>query len=106
MKVKIEILYTPGCRGFPKALKTVREAVGELGVEAEIIPVEVRSEEDALKLRFPGSPTVRVNGEDIEPALAGGGLRCRLYRHPDGLKDYPPREPVRRAIETAFGGRR
>jgi hypothetical protein len=54
---------------------------------------QVESEEDARRSRFLGSPTVRVDGRDIEPGAdrrTDYGLKCRLYRTPDGIVGVPP----------------
>ena len=54
--------------------------------------------------RFLGSPTIRVDGEDVEPSASERtdyGLECRLYETPDGLRGVPADEWVLRALERA-----
>ncbi len=55
--------------------------------------MEIDDEGSAVRHRFLGSPTVRVDGHDIEPEAQRRddyGLKCRLYRTPDGIRTTPP----------------
>ena len=94
--LKIQVLYFDGCPSYAPTLECLREVVRELGVEAAIEAVEVRTEDDARRLQFFGSPTVRVDGRDIAPAAARGqyGFTCRIY----GGSGVPSRELIRSAI--------
>jgi|SRR5687768_2633417 len=78
----IEILYFEGCPNADPAFARVREVVRAMGLEAEILEIVVEDEADALRRRFLGSPSVRVDGVDIEPAARGRTdytMTCRLY---------------------------
>lgn len=71
------------------------------GVEGSVRLVEVQSDEDAQRLRFLGSPSLRVDGRDVEPGAGQRtdyGLQCRVYRAPAGLTGTPPDEWVRAAL--------
>jgi hypothetical protein len=73
-------------------------------VESEITLHNVQTEEDAERLHFPGSPTIRVDGADIDenPNLPIG-LACRAYRREDGrITPLPPKSLMLRAIRTAM----
>jgi hypothetical protein len=65
--VEIEILHTHGCGNWRTVRDSIGRIAGELGIAVAISDVEVRTPEMAQALRFPGSPTVRVRGRDIEP---------------------------------------
>lgn len=94
----IEVLYLGGCPNYPPTLALIREVVAECGVHARVIPVEVKDSADAERRRFLGSPTVRVNGVDIEPAARGRsdyGWGCQRY----GTAGVPPREMIAAATE-------
>jgi hypothetical protein len=96
----IEILYFDGCPNLEPTVRLAREALAELGVEAEIREVRVQSPEDAERMRFIGSPSVRVNGRDIEPqaeAQTGYALSCRMYA--DG--GVPPKALFIQALREA-----
>ena len=79
-------------------MRLARAVLGELGLPAEVTSVEVRTPEEAQRLRFLGSPSVRVEGSDIEPgaeARVTFALCCRLYTGA-GL---PPRALLVGALE-------
>ena len=89
----IEVLYLEGCPNYPPTLTLVREVAAELGINAHLIPVQVKDSADAERCRFPGSSTVRVNGVDIEPSArhrTEHGWGCRRY----GGTGVPPREMI------------
>ncbi len=65
--MRIEILYSEGCGHSGSTLALVREVLDELGCEAEIRELRVADPAEAERLRFLGSPTVRVDGVDVEP---------------------------------------
>jgi hypothetical protein len=103
--VKIEVLYFAGCPHREATVRRAHEALAALGAEAELREVEVRDAADAARLRFPGSPTVRVDGADIEPgaeARAHAALSCRLY----GGSGVPPADLLMDAISRAAAGSR
>lgn len=86
---KVEILYFQGCPNHPLAVELARAAVAELGLETQIdiSEVEVDDIEEAQSTRFLGSPSIRVDGRDIEPGAetrSEFGLSCRTYNG-DGL---------------------
>lgn len=65
--MKIQVLMSPGCDHGLRAIELVMEVVRTHSVQAEVETVLVESAADAAHLAYPGSPTVRVNGVDIEP---------------------------------------
>ena len=101
-KLKIEFLYWEDCPSHPQAWKLLQEAMDELGIEASVEQIEVVTDEDAERLAFPGSPTIRVNGTDVDPAGAsqmGTALTCRIYRLKDGrFSPVPSKETIRQAL--------
>lgn len=71
------------------------------GIEARIEMREVRTDDEAEALRFPGSPTIRVDGRDVDQAGAGGrpALNCRIYQLPNGrVSPVPTREQLEAAL--------
>jgi arsenate reductase len=79
-RLRVEVLVFEGCPHAGEALSLVREAVARLAPKSQVIRVEVDTPEKATALGFLGSPSVRVNGEDIERRSAGrGALCCRTY---------------------------
>ena len=98
---KIELLYWDGCPSYPEALDLLQSVLAARGFAAEVEVHEVHSHEEAEALRFPGSPTILVDGRDVDPEGAGGqpSLSCRIYRLADGrVSPVPSREQLEEAI--------
>ena len=99
---RIEYLYIDDCPSHPEALELLRDVLAERGVDAQIEVREVHSDDEAVALDFPGSPTIRIDGHDVDPngASTRPSLSCRIYRLADGrVAPLPTREQ----IETALG---
>jgi hypothetical protein len=98
--MKAEILYFDGCPTYVATEKTVREALAEQGIEARVELVAVNTEEEAERLRFPGSPTIRLDGRDLFPAPEREDWRlgCRVYATPEGLRGSPTTEMLKEAL--------
>jgi hypothetical protein len=95
----IEVLIVPGCPGAPLALARVQEATEALGVDANLRVLTVEDKESARDLAFVGSPTVRVDGRDVEDVDGRPfGLACRIYESEEGVERAPPSSWIRRAI--------
>jgi hypothetical protein len=105
--VKIELLYWEGCPSHPQALEELRAVLAELGrVDAGIVLRRVESEEEAARLGFSGSPTIRVDGVDPVPPPPGEptGLTCRVYRLAGGrYSPTPDRGLLRAGLERLLG---
>ena len=65
--VPVEILYAPGCGHVSDTRDLVEKAALQEGVPIALTEREVRTPTEARELGFPGSPTVRVAGRDVEP---------------------------------------
>lgn len=97
--MKIELLYFGGCPNYRPALNQLRSVLQQEGFPAEVVEIEVKDEAAARALKFIGSPTIRVNGLDIEvdartvqqPAFA-----CRRY-----VGGSPAEEMIRSALREA-----
>jgi hypothetical protein len=96
--MRVEVLYFDECPTYRAAEETLRGVLAQEEVEADVELVAVNTDEEARRLRFPGSPTIRVNGEDLFPVpdhRAGYALGCRMYATPEGLRGSPTAEMVR-----------
>jgi hypothetical protein len=102
--MKVEVLYFSGCPNHPVAVDRVREILQQENVTAEMIEIQVRDAATADAMKFLGSPTIRIDGHDIELAARSAkafGLTCRTYMvdgHRDGV---PPMEWIRAALIEA-----
>ena len=96
--MKVELLYWEGCPSYPEARELLDDV---LEASAEVEMREVSTQEEAERLRFPGSPTIRVDGVDIDPQGASSrpALACRIYHLPNGqVSPVPSREMVESAV--------
>ena len=101
---RVEILYFQGCPNQESARVLVERLARELRIAPEIRVVEVADPDAAVAHRFLGSPTVRVNGMDVEPgaeARRDFALSCRIYRSERGLAEQPAEARVREALSEA-----
>jgi hypothetical protein len=99
--VKVELLFWDGCPSYPEAMALLQQVLDEHGLETPIEMREVRTQAEAVELAFPGSPTIRIDGRDVDPAGAGypPALTCRVYRFPDGrISPVPSRQQVEEAL--------
>jgi hypothetical protein len=99
--VRIELLYWAGCPSYPEAQALLSGLLAERGIEEEVELREVTTQEEADRLAFPGSPTIRVDGRDVDPEGTHGRamLACRIYRFPDGtISPVPSREQLEAAL--------
>jgi hypothetical protein len=97
----IELLYWEGCPSYPEAKKLLEEVLTQRGIAAEVEMREVQTQDDAVKLAFPGSPTIRIEGRDVDPlgAESRPALTCRIYHLPDGrVSPLPSREQLEAAL--------
>jgi hypothetical protein len=101
--IQIDFLYWEECPSHERALQLLEEVIEQEGVEAEIRIQRVDTEEDVERFQFPGSPTIRVDGCDIDEASGGFiGFTCRAYRQPNGkISPLPSREAIVAALQSA-----
>jgi hypothetical protein len=98
---RIEVLFFDECPNADLAADHARAAVRAAGVAATLTLVPVRNDEEAQRLRFLGSPTVRVDGQDVDPTAATRhdfGMQCRVYRVNGRLEGAPPSEWIAAAL--------
>jgi hypothetical protein len=90
---RVEFLWWEGCPSHERALIELRAAMAEAGLDPAAVHVRhVGTEEEAARERFAGSPTIRVDGRDVQPPDGPevAGLTCRVYRLRDGRASPTP----------------
>ncbi len=101
-KVRIEFLYfREGCPSWERALQNLEKVLAEERIDAEVVKREISTQEEAVRHRFLGSPTILVNGLDIEERARSADsfqVGCRVYQTEEGLTGVPPKEMIRRAL--------
>ena len=104
----VELLFWEGCPSHREALSELRAAMAELGLDPETVVVrEVETGRQAETERFIGSPTIRIDGADVQdPGDEPAGLTCRVYRRRDGrISATPDPADVRDALRAALTAR-
>jgi hypothetical protein len=94
----VELLYWAGCPSTGDAVELLEEV---LAGRAKIEIREVRTMEEAERLAFPGSPTIRIDGRDVDEngARSRAALTCRIYHLADGrVSPVPTREQLKEAL--------
>ena len=103
--MKIELFYFDGCPNHQPAVERVKEVLKEDGVTAEINEIHVSDPATAQALRFLGSPTLRIDGLDVEPSARSHsdyGMMCRTYVENGRREGLPSRGLIRAAIKEAL----
>jgi hypothetical protein len=113
--MKIQLLHSESCHSYQEALATLREVLKELGLLEKVEVILMDTQEKARAYKFLGSPTVKINGVDLEPELERTGnfslSACRTYIYGDSLYHYPPKQmllealkPLRKNKKAIFAG--
>jgi hypothetical protein len=100
----IEVLYVQHCPHYRETLALVDRIRGELGIDVELRTTVIVDQAAAQQARFAGSPTVRVDGRDVEPGSEPPSeisVACRLYRLEHRLAGQPAEQWVRDALLAA-----
>jgi hypothetical protein len=103
--MRVEFLWWDGCPSHPEALEDLEGVLRDERIDPRLVERrEVRTDEQAARERFPGSPTIRIDGEDVVTPPAGEpfSLTCRVYRLHDGrISPVPDPDDVRSAVRRA-----
>lgn len=102
--MQIQFLYFEDCPSHEQALARLRETLTHANITAPIEIIKVETDEQAQRLRFPGSPTILINGEDLFPTTSAiYGLSCRAYQLPNGrISPLPSVEMLEAALQQAI----
>ena len=101
--MKVELLYTDSCPHYKEALHILQDVLKEIGSDDPITMTMIRTEKDVKEHRFSGSPTIRINGKDVDPKFRDSGnygLRCRVYFLGGDFHPFPPTEMIRNALSS------
>ena len=107
--MKLEYFYFPDCPSHAEGLTRLKKVLAERGLNPKIEITCVNSDEQAQDLDFIGSPTILVDGRDVDPQGRKGqshALACRIYRLEDGrYSPLPSEQMIRKALERAVADR-
>jgi len=98
--MKIRFLYFEGCPNKEPALNLLKRVLQEKGLSEEVEVIEITSDEDVKKYHFLGSPTIQINGLDIEKERRNDlpVFGCRIYKTKTGYSGVPPKEMIIEAL--------
>jgi hypothetical protein len=98
---EVELLWFSECANHATARRMLEEVIADLAPGTPILDLDATDPLTAARVRFPGSPTIRVDGRDIDPSYVDPGdytPRCRLYRTESGLIGLPERRWIEDAL--------
>jgi hypothetical protein len=102
MPPRVELLWWEGCPSSEEAHELVRTLMADAGLDPEHLrSVEIDTDDAAEREGFVGSPTIRVDGRDIQPPedSEAPGLTCRVYHLRDGrISPLPDPEDIKEAL--------
>lgn len=103
--MKIKFLHTEDCHVWQKALPLLEEAVKEFRIKEKIKVITIKTQKEAQKHKFSGSPTIKLNGKDIDPMAKRvtkySPASCRPYFYKGKFYEYPPKEMIAEALQKA-----
>jgi len=101
--MNVQLLYFDGCPNWLETKQVLEETLAEQRLTVPVELVNIESNQRAQDLHFVGSPTVRVNGQDVDPdtPTEGFNLECRIYWVDGRPRGTPPSELITRAVAEA-----
>ncbi len=101
----IRVMTFEGCPNCEATRDLVEKTVQQMHLKASIEDIRIANEEEARRYRFLGSPTIQIDGEDIEADRRDerASFSCRVYRTPNGITGVPPRDLLVEAINRIQG---
>lgn len=103
-RAKVEFLYFKSCPGYKQALANLKAALQESKVRADLVLINVASEEQAAKVGFQGSASIRVNGKDLDGRDEGYSYGCRIYKIDGKITATPTKEFIREKLRALQPG--
>ncbi len=104
--MRFVLLYFDGCPTWHQALENLRQALQAEELDMEVSLVRVEEDSHARAVRFQGSPTIRLSGEDLFTRAVGPeqpgeyGISCRMYQTEEGLMGWPTVKMVRDQLRS------
>ena len=99
----IELLYFDDCPSWKTANVILRSVLEDIEIDMSISLQRVETQEEAVQYRFVGSPSIRINGEDLFPTVQENfALGCRVYPTPEGFSGWPTKSMLKEALVKHF----
>ncbi|MFY9609767.1 MAG: hypothetical protein WAU45_14260 [Blastocatellia bacterium] len=97
-RARIEFLYFKECPAHKQALANLKAVLRESGRRADVALISVTSEQQAERVGFQGSPSIRVNGTDLDGRNEGHSYGCRVYQIGGKMTAVPTKEFIREKL--------
>ena len=97
-RAKVEFLYFKSCPGHKQALVNLRTVLQESKINADLVLINVTSEAQAARVGFQGSPSIRVNGKDLDGRNEGHSYGCRIYQIDGKITATPSKEFIQEKL--------
>jgi len=120
--MKIQLLYILDCPWCVKTKELIKDSLKELGIKADVEEILIDSDEKARKHKFAGSPTIRINGKDIQKKVSKAQCLpceemseqskganefvkqeckcgCRTYFYKGKQYPYPSKQMIKEAVK-------
>ena len=104
---RVEVLYFDGCPNVDVAADHARKAVAAVSESAEVQLVRVDGNDEAVRRRFLGSPTIRVDAADVDASAwerTDFGMQCRVYWVDGKVAGAPPVAWIEEALRGGASG--
>lgn len=104
--MKIEFLYFDGCPNHERALTNLKEVLSDAGIKDDIQIINIQQPEDVTNQHFLGSPSIRINGKDLEITENESteySMRCRRYKNGNVMEGFPSKELIKVNLSTSQG---
>ena len=102
--MNIDLLYFDGCPSWQRSLENLKTALKTEKLDASVVLVEVKDNDDADRLKFLGSPSFQIEGQDLWPEDRGFySFSCRVYDTPDGMRGFPTVKMLREKLIAMKG---
>ena len=101
--MEVKLLYFEGCPSYQHALENLQAALQEKGITAKVEMLYLTDPQQAEPLYFLGSPTIQVNGIDLEgeqAMQAGAGYGCRVYMEDSKVHGWPSKERILHLLQA------
>lgn len=103
--MNIRFLYYEDCPSHDKALERLQAVLAQEDIQSTVEVIKIETDEQAQEFQFVGSPTILINGEDIDPPPANAyySLTCRAYRLENGrVSPLPSPQMIRRKLQQTI----
>jgi hypothetical protein len=99
--MQVDLLYFDGCPSWEDAMRNMMAALEMEGLKAEVRLIQVNDDNKAVRLKFLGSPSFQVDGEDLwSEHREQYALSCRVYVTPQGMKGAPTTGMLREKLNA------